>query len=73
MFGTGAGQRVKEALGRASPVDPRTPYVHVLTITSFSSSNSRRIHFKASDDVRQEENDDVDDKNASPRVNVHSL
>ncbi|WWD20534.1 hypothetical protein CI109_105010 [Kwoniella shandongensis] len=25
VFGTGAGQRVKEALGHASPVDPRTP------------------------------------------------
>jgi len=27
VFGTGAGQRVKEALGKASPVDPKTPYV----------------------------------------------
>lgn len=25
VFGTGAGQRVKQALGKASPIDPRTP------------------------------------------------
>ena len=29
VFGTGAGQRVKEALGKASPVDPKTPCVHL--------------------------------------------
>ncbi len=67
VFGTGAGQRVKEALGQASPVDPRTPCVHLCSYRiRLRADDHGRIHYK----VNKEEVDDMEgqeDKTAYSR------
>lgn len=66
VFGTGAGQRVKEALGRASPVDPRTPSVlSSMVRPGCRSTDADSIHFQAVGDIRAEEQEDTDDKKAA--------